>query len=122
MDSARKDDAVLKGWLYVAVVTDLYSRRVVGWPIRDHLCTDQGRLRVFGAVEDPTVARALLEQLGLPTDAMSRPRPERPRRPDGRPRRVVANLRALRCVTSASMCFGRAQIGRHFDPNRKKRA
>lgn len=28
-----------------------------------------GRLRVLGAVEDPLIARALLEQLGLPTDA-----------------------------------------------------
>lgn len=28
-----------------------------------------GRLRILGAVEDPTVARAVLEQLGLPADA-----------------------------------------------------
>lgn len=29
-----------EGWLYVAVVIDLYSRRVVGWAIRDHLRTE----------------------------------------------------------------------------------
>lgn len=34
----------LEGWLYVAVVIDLFSRQVVGWAVEDHmrtsLCTD----------------------------------------------------------------------------------
>jgi len=29
-----------EGWLYLAVVIDLFSRRIVGWAIRDHLRTD----------------------------------------------------------------------------------
>ena len=29
-----------QGWLYVAVLLDTYSRRVVGWSIADHLRTD----------------------------------------------------------------------------------
>jgi transposase InsO family protein len=29
-----------EGWIYLAVVIDLYSRRVVGWAIRDHLRTE----------------------------------------------------------------------------------
>jgi putative transposase len=29
-----------QGWLYCAVVLDVYSRRVVGWPIADHLRTE----------------------------------------------------------------------------------
>lgn len=29
-----------EGWLYVAVVLDCYSRRVVGWSIADHLRAD----------------------------------------------------------------------------------
>lgn len=29
-----------EGWLYLAVVIDLFSRRVVGWAIRDHLRTE----------------------------------------------------------------------------------
>ena len=27
-----------EGWLYAAVVLDLYSRRVVGWAVADHTC------------------------------------------------------------------------------------
>ena len=30
----------LQGWLYLAVVIDLYSRRVVGWSMQDHMRTD----------------------------------------------------------------------------------
>jgi putative transposase len=29
-----------EGWLYLAVVIDLFSRRVVGWAVRDHLRTE----------------------------------------------------------------------------------
>ena len=29
-----------EGWLYLAVVVDLFSRRIVGWAIRDHLRTE----------------------------------------------------------------------------------
>lgn len=29
-----------EGWLYLAVVIDLFSRRVVGWAIRDHMRTE----------------------------------------------------------------------------------
>ena len=29
----------LEGWLYVAVVIDLFSRQVVGWSIDDHMRT-----------------------------------------------------------------------------------
>ena len=28
------------GWLYLAVIIDLYSRRVVGWSIDDHMRTE----------------------------------------------------------------------------------
>ena len=42
-----------------------------------------GRLRVLGAVEDPLTARALLEQLGLPTDAPAQPRARDPSTLDG---------------------------------------
>lgn len=30
----------LEGWLYLAVILDLYSRRVVGWSMADHVRTD----------------------------------------------------------------------------------
>jgi transposase InsO family protein len=32
----------LEGWLYVAVVIDLFSRQVVGWAINDHRRTSLG--------------------------------------------------------------------------------
>jgi len=32
--------ATLEGWLYLAVVLDAYSRRVVGWAMADHLRTE----------------------------------------------------------------------------------
>jgi putative transposase len=34
------DIATHKGWLYLAVVVDLFSRKVVGWSIADHMRTD----------------------------------------------------------------------------------
>ncbi|WP_051928044.1 DDE-type integrase/transposase/recombinase [Nitrosococcus oceani] len=32
-----------EGWLYLAVVIDLYSRRVVGWSLANHLRVDLGQ-------------------------------------------------------------------------------
>jgi putative transposase len=29
-----------EGWVYLAVVLDLYSRRIVGWAMADHLRTE----------------------------------------------------------------------------------
>ena len=29
-----------EGWLYLATVIDLYSRRVIGWSLADHLRTE----------------------------------------------------------------------------------
>lgn len=29
-----------EGWLYLAAVLDLYTRKIVGWAMRDHMCTE----------------------------------------------------------------------------------
>ncbi|KAA0068502.1 hypothetical protein CIW53_16530 [Rhodanobacter sp. T12-5] len=29
-----------EGWLYIAVVLDLYSRRAVGWSMQSHMTTE----------------------------------------------------------------------------------
>jgi putative transposase len=42
-----------EGWLYLAVILDLYSRRVVGWATSQHLDTSV----VFDALEDATGRR-----------------------------------------------------------------
>ena len=42
-----------------------------------------GRLRVVAAIDDPLAARALLEQLGLPTDAPAQARARDPSTLDG---------------------------------------
>jgi len=31
---------LIKGWLYLAVIIDLYSRRVIGWKLGDHMKTE----------------------------------------------------------------------------------
>jgi transposase InsO family protein len=30
--------ATAEGWLYLAVILDLFTRKVVGWAMRDHMC------------------------------------------------------------------------------------
>ena len=44
-----------EGWLYLAVVIDLYSRRVMGWALADHLRTDlvQGALHMALGLRQP---------------------------------------------------------------------
>ena len=39
--------ATAEGWLYLAVIIDLFSRRVVGWAIEEHMETSL----VMGALE-----------------------------------------------------------------------
>lgn len=40
----------LEGWLFLAVVIDLFSRRVVGWAVADHLRTELAMDALFGAI------------------------------------------------------------------------
>lgn len=49
-----------KGWLYLAVVLDLFSRRVVGWALADHLRTELVIEALEMAVEQRKPAPGLL--------------------------------------------------------------
>ena len=46
----------LEGWLYLAVIIDLFSRRVVGWSMADHMRTELvlGALRAALGHREPS--------------------------------------------------------------------
>jgi putative transposase len=47
------------GWLYLAVVIDLYSRRIVGWSLADHMRSDLVLEALHQALQTRPVARAI---------------------------------------------------------------
>ncbi len=53
-----------EGWLYLAVVIDLYSRKVVGWSIAEHMTTPLVNDALFMALK----TRSVQEQLIWHTD------------------------------------------------------
>ena len=48
-----------EGWLYLAAVMDLFSRKLVGWAMRDHLRTDLVATALMMAIQrqQPPVGR-----------------------------------------------------------------
>ena len=40
-----------EGWLYLAVVLDLFTRKIVGWAMRDHMRAHMGRFRSRGDID-----------------------------------------------------------------------
>jgi hypothetical protein len=54
----------LEGWLYVAVVIDLFSRQVVGWAINDHmrtgLCVDALQMAFWRRKPSPGLLHIIL--------------------------------------------------------------
>jgi len=71
--------STLVGWVYVAVVLDLFSRKVVGWAIGDSLAT-------------PLVAAALRRAIET-------------RQPLSRLSRSIQNISGIRREGSASVSF-----------------
>jgi hypothetical protein len=49
-----------EGWLYLAVVLDLFSRKVVGWAMRDHLRTELPLAALTMAIQRQRPAPGLL--------------------------------------------------------------
>jgi transposase InsO family protein len=68
----------LEGWLYLAVVEDLFSRRVVGWSMADHMKTES-RHGCAGDGRSVTVSPKV-SCYTTPTEAVSM-RASRTRRP-----------------------------------------
>jgi putative transposase len=49
-----------EGWLYLAAVMDLYSRKIVGWAMRDHLRTELAATALMMAVQRQRPAAGLI--------------------------------------------------------------
>jgi len=81
-----------EGWLYVAVVLDLFSRRVVGWS----MSADRDAALVMGAlIPFGTLLRNALPGNGWPSGAAARPM-----------RCCITRIRALNTpASSSSACF-----------------
>jgi putative transposase len=49
-----------EGWLYLAAVMDLFSRKIVGWAMRDHLRTELAATALMMAVQQQRPAAGLI--------------------------------------------------------------
>jgi transposase InsO family protein len=49
-----------EGWLYLAAVMDLYSRKIVGWAMRDHLRTELASTALAMAIQRQRPAQGLV--------------------------------------------------------------
>jgi len=49
-----------EGWLYLAAVMDLYSRKIVGWAMRDHLRTELASTALMMAIQRQRPAGGLI--------------------------------------------------------------
>jgi transposase InsO family protein len=80
-----------EGWLFLATVIDLYSRRVIGWSVASHMRTAlvADALNMAVATRGGTVGARQHRRLG-------RGHPQPPRRlPDRQPRRLRPVLRGV---------------------------
>ena len=65
-----------EGWLYLATVIDLASRRVVGWAMADHMRAELVCDALRMAINNPSTARRV--RSSTPTAALNTPRPSSP--------------------------------------------
>jgi putative transposase len=49
-----------EGWLYLAAIMDLYSRKIVGWAMRDHLRTELASTALAMAIQQQRPAQGLV--------------------------------------------------------------
>ena len=81
-----------EGWLYLAVILDLFTRKVVGWAMREHMRAELTIAALIMAIQRPRGAHDAAHDAAAPTShgwprswssLQERPRTRRPRRRGG---------------------------------------
>jgi transposase InsO family protein len=88
-----------QGWLYLAAVMDLYSRKVVGWATADHLKTSLVEQAMSEAVRSRRPAKGLLHHSDRGCQYASADY-----------RQLLSSLKALPSMSSAGNCYDNAAM------------
>lgn len=88
-----------QGWLYLAAVMDLYSRKVVGWATADHLKTSLVEQAMMEAVRGRRPAKGLLHHSDRGCQYAST-----------NYRQLLSSLKALPSMSSAGNCYDNAAM------------
>jgi transposase InsO family protein len=88
-----------QGWLYLAAVMDLYSRKVVGWATADHLKTSLVEEAMIEAVRSRRPAKGLLHHSDRGCQYASTDY-----------RQLLSSLKALPSMSSAGNCYDNAAM------------
>jgi putative transposase len=88
-----------EGWLYLAAVMDLYSRKVVSWATADHLKTSLVQQAMIQAVRSRRPAKGLLHHSDRGCQYASADY-----------RQLLSSLKALPSMSSAGHCYDNAAM------------
>jgi putative transposase len=88
-----------QGWLYLAAVMDLYSRKVVGWATADHLKTSLVEEAMLQAVRSRQPSRGLLHHSDRGCQYAST-----------NYRQLLSSLKALPSMSSTGHCYDNAAM------------
>src|SRR5262249_11981794 len=88
-----------EGWLYLAAVMDLYSRKIVGWSTADHLKTSLPQQAMLQAVRSRRPKAGLLHHSDRGVQYASADY-----------RQILCSLKALPSMSSKANCYDNAAI------------
>jgi putative transposase len=88
-----------EGWLYLAAVMDLYSRKIVGWSTADHLKTSLAQQAMLQAVRSRHPKAGLLHHSDRGVQYASADY-----------RQILCSLKALPSMSSKANCYDNAAI------------